>query len=223
MYGENNIIVNFSEVFFMSRGEIKRKAREQLGSNIFAEQWLYAIVAILMTTALMAIGGPIMILTSGPLLLALFTMFLKQSRDGKTMDFTTVFDGFKSFEQFKQLFVLEFVSGLIIGLWSLLFVIPGIVKAYSYSMAIYIRIDHPEYDWKKCLEESRKMMDGKKWTLFIQDLSFIGWLIVGCLCFGIGVLFVYPYVLAARAQFYRSIAGDPLAEAPAEEQPAEQA
>lgn len=85
----------------MSRGEIKRKAREQLGNNIFAEQWLYAIVAILMTAALMAIGGPIMILTSGPLLLALFTMFLKQSRDGKTMDFTTVFDGFKSFEQFK--------------------------------------------------------------------------------------------------------------------------
>lgn len=66
MYGENNIIVNFSEVFFMSRGEIKRKAREQLGSNIFAEQWLYAIVAILMTVALMAIGGPVMILTSGP-------------------------------------------------------------------------------------------------------------------------------------------------------------
>ena len=64
-------------------------------------------------------------------------------------------------------------------LWAMLFIVPGFVKSYSYSMAMYIKVDNPDYDWRKCIDESQRMMQGHKWDLFVLDLSFIGWLFVG--------------------------------------------
>lgn len=69
-------------------------------------------------------------------------------------------------------------------------------------MAEYISAEYPDADWKECLDQSRKMMNGYKWRLFCLDLSFIGWWIVGGLVCGIGSLWVAPYHEAARAQFY---------------------
>ena len=90
-------------------------------------------------------------------------------------------------------------------LWSLLFVIPGIIKAFSYSMAYYVKIDHPEYDWNACIKESMRIMDGHKMELFVLMLSFIGWTIVGLCACGIGLLWVEPYIETAYANFYNSI------------------
>ena len=92
-----------------------------------------------------------------------------------------------------------------IFLWSLLFVIPGIVKMYAYSMAYYIKLDHPDYGWKACIDESRQLMDGHKWEKFVLDLSFLGWIIVGSLCLGVGTLWVTPYMEATNAQFYEYV------------------
>ena len=75
-------------------------------------------------------------------------------------------------------------------------------------MAYYIMVDHPEYTWKQCLDESQKMMKGHKGQLFCLDLSFIGWYIVGMLCLGLGVLWVYPYHHVARTEFYHALKGD---------------
>jgi uncharacterized membrane protein len=101
-----------------------------------------------------------------------------------------------------DLALLGFLKNLFIILWSLLFVIPGIVKTYSYAMAYYIKYDHPEYNWKMCIDESRRMMDGHKWRLFCLHFSFIGWELLGALAFGIGTLWVTPYKQAAEANFY---------------------
>lgn len=189
----------------MSRSEIKRKAREQLGGNIFSTPWLIAILVALIASAILGVSSFISFLFIGPMSFGICSLFLKQARDRKTMDVVGLFSGFNDFG---QTFLIGFLSSLFIALWSLLFVIPGIVKSYSYSMAYYIKADHPEYDWKQCIDESRKIMDGNKWKLFVQDLSFIGWMIVGSLCLGVGTLWVIAYVQAARAQFYRSITGD---------------
>ncbi len=189
----------------MSRSEIKRKAREQLGRNIFATPWLIAILVALIANAVISVSSLVAFLFIGPISFGISALFLKQARDRKTMDVVGLFGGFNDFG---QNFLLGFLSSLFIALWSMLFVIPGIVKRYSYSMIYYIKADHPEYDWKQCIDESRRIMDGHKWELFVLELSFIGWWIVGSLCLGVGTLWVASYVSAAKAQFYRALIGD---------------
>ncbi|WP_332238022.1 DUF975 family protein [Sporolactobacillus sp. KGMB 08714] len=88
-------------------------------------------------------------------------------------------------------------------LWSLLFIIPGIIKGLSYSQTVFILRDHPEYSVSEAITESRRMMDGHKWELFLLNLSFIGWMILSVfLTAFIGLLWVIPYVLASVAEFY---------------------
>ena len=92
------------------------------------------------------------------------------------MELAEIFEGFKA--DFVGNFLLGFLQSLFIALWSMLFVIPGIVKQYSWSMAYYVKIDHPDYDWRACLDESKRITMGHKGELFLLDLSFIGWAIV---------------------------------------------
>ena len=89
-----------------------------------------------------------------------------------------------------------------ISLWSLLFIIPGIIKSYEYCMAEYIIAENPDIDAKRALQLSKAMTDGEKWHIFGMQLSFIGWYLLGCLCCGVGVLFVEPYYQATMAELY---------------------
>ncbi len=90
-------------------------------------------------------------------------------------------------------------------LWSLLFVIPGIVKSYSYAMAPFILADHPDMDAIEVIDESRAMMVGNKWRLFCLDMSFFGWFLLCILTLGIGSLWLAPYMGCTRAQFYEAV------------------
>ncbi len=99
-------------------------------------------------------------------------------------------------------FILGLLIGLFVFLWSLLLVVPGIVKTYPYSMAYFIKCDHPEYSATQAIDESSRIMHGNKMKLLALDLSFIGWWILGSICFGIGTLWVVPYVKTAHAEFY---------------------
>ena len=101
--------------------------------------------------------------------------------------------------------LLGLMASLFVFLWSMLFIIPGIIKAFSYSMAPYIRADHPEYTWRQCLDESIRITNGHKMRIFLLELSFIGWYIVGALALGIGTLWVEPYMQASLASYYESI------------------
>ena len=192
----------------MTRVEIKTRAKAQLGNNIFSNAWLLALLCCIIVSAISAVAGSIIptvgaLLVYGPLSYGLAFIFLNQARTNAPIQIGDLFSGFT--KDFLQNFLIGFLSGLFAALWSLLFVIPGMIKVYSYSMAYYIKIDHPEYDWKMCLTESRRIMNGNKMALFIQDLSFIGWFIVGSLCCGIGTFWVVPYQAASRAQFYESV------------------
>lgn len=102
-----------------------------------------------------------------------------------------------------------FLRNLFIVLWSLLFVIPGIVKGYSYRLVPYILADDPTIDAMDALSLSQEMMDGRKWNAFILDLSFIGWLIVTLITFGLaGIFYVGPYKSAVDAEFYLAVRND---------------
>ncbi|MCR5587073.1 MAG: DUF975 family protein [Lachnospiraceae bacterium] len=105
-----------------------------------------------------------------------------------------------------------FLRDLYIGLWSLLFVIPGIVKTYSYRMTPYILADRPELSANEAITESRRMMDGHKWDMFVLDLSFLGWQILSALTLGIlGIFHVNPYVFSTEAAVYRMLSGREMA------------
>lgn len=87
-------------------------------------------------------------------------------------------------------------------LWSLLFIIPGIVKAYSYRMVPFILADNPNIGADKAITLSRRMMNGNKFDTFVLDLSFLGWYLLGLLAFVIGIFFVNPYVFTTEAHLY---------------------
>lgn len=91
-------------------------------------------------------------------------------------------------------------------LWSMLFVIPGIVKSYSYAMTPYILADQPEVEAKEALKLSMRMMKGHKWQLFVFELSFIGWLLLEIITFGlVNIFYSGPYRTCALAGFYEEL------------------
>lgn len=114
-------------------------------------------------------------------------------------------DLFSSFQNYGKTFRLGFYRDIRVFLWTLLFIIPGILAHYNYSMAAFIMLDHPEYTEKQCLEESKRLMYGKRWRLFCLELSFIGWYILSVLSLGIGFIWVFPYENVTYAVFYRHI------------------
>lgn len=103
---------------------------------------------------------------------------------------------------YTNIVLVMFLRDLFNGLWYLLFIIPGIIKHYEYYMIPYLVAEYPEKDHKEIFKLSKQMMDGNKFDVFILELSFIGWYLLGTLACGIGVLFVGPYFQATLAQLY---------------------
>ena len=99
------------------------------------------------------------------------------------------------------------LQALYVILWMLLFIIPGIIAAYSYAMTNYILAEHPELSAGEAIEESKEMMRGNRFRLFCLQLSFIGWDLLCILSLGIGYLWLTPYKQAATAAFYRVVSG----------------
>jgi uncharacterized membrane protein len=95
--------------------------------------------------------------------------------------------------------------GVLNALWYLLLIIPGIVMSYAYSMVPYILADNPHIGAKRALELSRHMTDGHKGRMWVLDLSFIGWFILGTLALLVGTLFVLPYFNATQAELYLTL------------------
>lgn len=192
---------------------LRKSARESLGGNIFAKNWLMLLLVIVIYSAIVSFAGTFAILAivvTGPLAYGIARVCVKRAKGMGDVDVADLFKGFT--DCFAESFLLGLLTGIFTFLWSLLFIIPGIVKSYAYSMAFYILQDDPTKNWKTCLDESQAMMKGYKWKLFCLDLSFIGWYFLGSLCFGIGTLFVAPYHHMARANFYLDVKVEPKVE-----------
>lgn len=114
---------------------------------------------------------------------------------------------FAYFSYWKTTAAARFLQSIYVLLWSLLFIIPGIIASYSYAMTEYILADHPELSASEAISRSKQMMDGNKWRLFCLQFSFIGWSILCSFTLGIGNLWLTPYKQAATAVFYREVSG----------------
>lgn len=174
--------------------------------------WLYMVLITFVyelilgaCTALsaVAVGEIALLLLLGPLTLGFAMVALDVSR-GRQARAERLFDGFKNFV---SAFLLALTNAIFIILWSLLFIIPGIIKAYAYSMSTYILADNPSIGVNEARERSIRMMQGNKWRLFCLHCSFIGWWILCLLTFGILTLWVTPYMKVAVSEFYHDVSG----------------
>ncbi len=149
---------------------------------------LLYLIAYLGGASIVAIG----------MLYACWDLFTK----GTLPEAGALFAPFKQYARTVGAVLLVFVYTL---LWTLLLVIPGIIKAYSYSMTFYILRENPEMTAGDAITASQKMMDGHKMDLFLLSLSFIGWAILASITFGFVYLWLFPYIYTAYAAFYETL------------------
>lgn len=174
------------------------------------------VYAVIMLIVSLIIGG------AGKLGYARFNLNLVDGREARISDL------FSQFHRLGDGFIMNLLVGIYTFLWSLLFVIPGIIKSFSYAMTPYILTEHPEYNPNYAITVSREIMDGNKFRLFCLNLSFIGWSLLAVLpaiialtavLMGnffllplilvtvVGDLFVSAYMEAAQAAFFREVSG----------------
>ena len=133
-----------------------------------------------------------------------FSLFVMNTVRGTAPSYGNLLDGFGLLPRLLVLLLLEYVFVI---LWSLLFVIPGIIAGYRYSMAIYILLDHPEMSAMDCIRESKRITTGYKGQLFILDLSFILWAIASAVpVIGYAVqVYLTPYMETAKFLYYEQL------------------
>ncbi len=183
----------------MNRTELKKQAKAGLNGNLGI-----AILAILIVSAILCVvsftfvGALIVI---GPLSVGLCSIFVTISK-GEKADLGKVFGGFSNFA---NTCVTGIIETIFLALWSLIPIV-GIIKHCSYSMTFFIQNDHPEMSGTQAITASRKMMNGHKLELFVLELSFIGWILLSCLTFGILlIVYVGPYMEATMAAYYEKL------------------
>ena len=135
-----------------------------------------------------------------PLSWGLTVSLLRNHRE-ESVDLENLFDGFRG-GRYTRVFCALFLVNLFTFLWALLLIIPGIIKAFSYALTPYIIMDEPELTARQAITRSCEIMEGRRWKLFCLSLSFIGWGILSLLTFGIGFLWLVPYMNASVAAFY---------------------
>ena len=192
----SNISANFS---FAGQTIFSTGTNGGINSDIGA--WIVGSLGFIMTAAL-AIGAVYLIL--GSFVGVGYVKFNLNLVDRQETAFETLF---AYFTYWKTTAIMRLLRGLYIFLWSLLFIIPGIVAGYSYAMTDYILAENPNLTASEAIQQSKTMMYGNRWRLFCLQFSFIGWDILATLAFGIGHLWLTPYKQAAYAAFYREISG----------------
>lgn len=146
-------------------------------------------------------GSIVSLLISGSLAVGMSIFSLSISRN-KEAKLEQIFYGFKRFGRSLAAYLLMVLFTL---LWALLFIIPGIIAAISYSQTFYILADDETITAREAVKKSKKMMYGYKWKYFCLGWRFIGWALLSILTLGIGFLWLAPYVNISRAKFYDDV------------------
>ena len=200
----------------MNRKQMKKEARKLLKGNAgyFVPIILLAMAASGLCAALQAItasgdnvntnGGLLLFLIAGPVIISfafIMLAFVDKKQNPAVKDILIGFHGKNAFEA-----ILAFVRYLAFTLlWSLLFVIPGIIKGLSYSQMFFLMADKG-LSAKDAQAKSMEIMEGHKWAYFVLQLSFIPWILLCLVTFGIATIYVVTYIYTAQAMFYRNIA-----------------
>lgn len=185
--------------------ELRAQAREALRGK-----WPMAAVAALIYSAIAGglssipfIGWIGSLLVGLPVAYGFAVLMLGVFRGAEEVDLGVLFAGF---QEYSRILSTKLLQAVYTFLWSLLLLIPGIIKYYSYGMTDYILKDEPELCNNAAIERSMAMMmEGNKMKLFLLDLSFIGWAILCLFTFGLGFFVLQPYMQVARAAFYEDL------------------
>ena len=187
-----------------TRAELKEKAKQQIKGNI---GMLFVIALIIGAISGAAGAFPplalvVSIIVTPAFSISIIRVYQELARNGKKPEAKDAFAGFDDFwTGFKALFLV----GLFTFLWSLLFVIPGIIKSFSYSQTMMIVAENKGIGAREAINRSKAMMDGRKMDYFVLGLSFIGWGLLCCITLGIAAIWVGPYMQATMVNFYNDI------------------
>lgn len=191
-----------------TRAQLKEAAKKQL-QNKWKDSAIFTLVILLMSMAPSFIIGKlsntlemiVSFLIAGPLAYATTKYFYDLSQ-GRKVELGLIKEGFIKFKETTVLYILMFLKIL---LWTLLLIIPGIIAGIKYSQAFYILNENPDMNPNDILKKSSQMMEGHKMRFFVLQLSFIGWGILAMLTFGIGFLWLTPYIVTTMANFYEEV------------------
>ncbi len=150
---------------------------------------------------LFGILGFVQLIVGGTIQLG-YVKFLLKQHDGRELNWK---DLFSEFDRFGTGFAQAFLRGLYTFLWSLLLIVPGVVKSLSYAMTPFILAENPDMTASEAITCSQEMMYGHKWELYILRLTFIGWSILAGVTLNLGYLLLNPYTNAAETVFYRQL------------------
>ena len=193
----------------MDRTQLKKLSSNQASEHV----WTLVLITLIISAVAGLAGGILgatiigtvaIIFVVAPLFFANHIIYLNLA-NGKKPE---IVDAFSGFNIYVRSLCVYFYMQLFTWLWSLLFIIPGIVKSYSYAMAPYIALENPELGHLDCVTKSKEMMEGHKAELFVLDLSFIGWILLTTVTCGIASLWYIPYANTARANFYKQLKGE---------------
>ncbi len=192
----------------MNRAELKEKAKGQIKGNIGMLFVVTLIIGVLsglasLILSLIPIIGSLAstFIVTPAFALSMVRVYLNLTNGQKP----AAGDAFSGFDDFWAAFKVTFLVALFTFLWSLLFIIPGIVKSISYSMSMYILAENKGKPALECINESKAMTDGHKADLFVLGLSFIGWILLGYITLGIALIWVVPYYEATLVNAYHSL------------------
>ena len=177
----------------MIRKQIKAAAKQQIKGQI---GMLFLISVIISMISCVPIAGLIL----GPgLTMGMYIVYLNMTY-GKAPVLADALDGARFLG---KAWWLNFLIGFFTYLWSLLFVIPGIVAGLRYSMAFYVLAENPQMTAREALRESKRLTKGHVMELFVTDLSFIGWYILCAFTCMIPIFYVTPYYQTTMANYYQ--------------------
>lgn len=188
-------------------GELFGGSKYLAGKAVYVALGGVILLILIVAVVVAIISACIKIFLINPLQVGGKKFFMECEMEKKN-DISCFLDGFRG-GNYGNVVVAMFVRDLKIFLWTLLFVIPGIVKAYEYRMVPYILAEHPTISYQEALDRSSKIMDGQKMNAFIFDLSFIGWAFLSAITSGIvGVFWSNPYYYAAAAELYLELSDE---------------
>jgi len=201
----------------MTRAQLKALAKAQMEGNIGMMFVIY-LVGGLITAAPAVLGGILGIIPGLSIIgsivagicaflaavvvqLSIYRIYLNITNGirPKVEDFKFGFGNMKSGA------ILYLLTELYVFLWMLLFIIPGIIKAISYSMAPYILAEHPDMRPSDAIKESKIITQGRKWDIVVLSLSFFGWILLSYVTCGLMLIYVMPYAQTTFANYYNSI------------------
>lgn len=192
----------------MNRAELKSKASGQIKGKIGILFLISLVIGVISAVAsfvlsLIPVVGSVIaaIIVTPAFALSTVRVYLNLI-GGRNPEIN---DAFSGFDDFWSAFKVQFFVGLFTFLWSLLFIIPGIIKSISYSMSMYILAENKGKGALECIDESKAMTNGHKAELFVLSLSFIGWVLLGMITCGIAYIYVLPYMNATFANAYESL------------------